>query len=134
MDRDASPRLQAIFRFIVARRWWSVALYALLFPVAIGQALRIETDNSIARLIVQSDPDFQDNQAFQRLFPEGEQVVLLAESADPFAPAALARTAEIEARLREVPRVQVFSALDLYHRAHPGGVETREEADEFRRF
>ncbi len=134
MDRGASPRLQAIFRFIVARRWWWVALYAILFPVAIGQALRIETDNSIARLIVESDHDFQDNQAFQRLFPEGEQVLLLAEAADPFAPAALAKTAEIETRLREVPRVQVFTALDLYRRTHPGGLETREGPDDFRRF
>ncbi|HYS77526.1 MAG TPA: hypothetical protein VEO94_01720, partial [Candidatus Dormibacteraeota bacterium] len=99
--------MQALFRFIVARRWWSVAVYALLFPVAIGQALRIETDNSIARLIVESDPDFQDNRAFQRLFPEGEQVVLLAEAPDPFAPGVLAKVTEIERRLREVPRVEV---------------------------
>ena len=134
MDRGASPRLQAIFRFIVVRRWWWVVLYAILFPVAIGQALRIETDNSIARLIVESDHDFQDNQAFQRLFPEGEQVVLLAEAADPFAPAALAKTAEIETRLREIPRVQVFTALDLYRRTHPGGLERREGPDDFRRF
>ena len=34
MDRGASPRLQAIFRFIVVRRWWWVVLYAILFPVA----------------------------------------------------------------------------------------------------
>jgi len=134
MDRSTSPRLQALFRFIVARRWWSVAVYALLFPVAIGQALRIETDNSIARLIVESDPDFQDNRAFQRLFPEGEQVVLLAEAPDPFAPGVLAKVTEIERRLREVPRVEVLSALDLYGRVHPGGPETREGADDFRRF
>ncbi len=135
MDRPVSPRLQALFRFVVARRWWTVALYALLFPAAIGQALRIETDNSIARLIVQSDPDFQANLAFQRLFPEGEQVVLLAEAPDPFDPGALARVEEIERRLREVPRVGVISALDIYRRVRPGAPpQDRNAADDFRRF
>jgi len=134
MDQRVSPRLQAIFRVVVARRWWSVAVYALLFPAAIGQALRIESDNSIARLIVQGDPDFRDNQAFQRLFPEGEQVVLLAEAPDPFAAGALAKVEEIERRLREIPRVSVISALDIYRRVRAGAPVRDGTADDFRRF
>ncbi len=134
MDGTGSPALRSIFRFIVARRLWFVALYALLFPLAIAQALRVETDNSIARLIVKSDPDYRNDRAFQRLFPEGEQVVLLVESPDPFAPAALARFEAIEARVGAVPRVGAFSALDLYDRTHPGARGTPARADEFRRF
>ena len=52
MDGTDSPALQAIFRVIVARRFWFVAFYALLLPVAVAQALRVESDNSIARLNV----------------------------------------------------------------------------------
>ncbi len=122
MDRPESPRLQSIFRVIVAGRWWLVGVYALLFPLAIGLALRVESDNSIARLVVESDPDYRDTAAFQALFPEGEHVVLLAEAPDPFAPETLAKVAELESRLARVRRVEPFSALTIYRRTHPGAV------------
>jgi len=134
MDGTDSPALQAIFRVIVARRFWIVAGYALLLPVAAAQALRVESDNSIARLIVQSDPDFRNNQEFQRLFPEAEQVVLLVEAPDPFAPAALSRLDDIERLIGAVPRVETFSALALYDRVHPGVRGSPVWADDFRRF
>src|SRR6185295_18452336 len=90
MDGTTSPALQALFRCIVARRFVIVACAALIVPVAVVRALRVESDPSIARLIVESDPDFRANREFQALFPEGEQVVLLLDAPDPFAPAALA--------------------------------------------
>jgi hypothetical protein len=120
MDRPESPRLQSIFRVIVARRWWLVAVYAVLLPLAVALAVRVESDNSIARLIVESDPDYRDTAAFQTLFPEGEHVVLLAEARDPFAPGVLQKVTELEARLGRLPRVEPFSALTLYRRTHPG--------------
>jgi predicted RND superfamily exporter protein len=110
-----------------------VALYALLFPLAIGQALQVPGDNSIERLVIQSDPDYRDNQEFQRLFPEREQVVLLAEAPDPFAPAVLARFEAIEKRLGALPHVHPYSALTLFGRVRPGAVASASPG-EFRRF
>src|SRR5207249_6951683 len=104
MSRPDSSGLETIFRGIVAWRWGLVAAYALLLPPGILLALRVETDNSISRLVVQTDSDFQDNQAFQKLFPEGEHALLLAEAPDPFAPAVLRQVAEIEERLKGVDR------------------------------
>ena len=134
MSRQDSPRLQALFRFVVARRWWFIVLYALLLPLGLYQALQVESDNSIARLIVESDPDFRNTQAFQRLFPEGEQVILLAEAPDPFAPGVTAKVREIERRLDRIRRVEAFSALTVYDRARPGPEGAPADAGDFRRF
>ncbi len=134
MNHQDSPRLQALFRFIVAKRWWFLALYALLLPIGIHQALKVESDNSINRLIVESDPDFRNTRAFQRLFPEGEQVILLAEAPDPFAPEVTARVGEIERRLNGIRRVEGFSALTIYARARPGGGGAPDDPEEFRGF
>lgn len=134
MNVTESPALARVLRFIVAHRRVVVALYALLVPLAIVLATRIESDTSIDRLIVQGDPDFRDQQEFRRIFPEREQVVLLAEAPDLFAPAVLARAAEIERRLNEVARVRAFSAVTLFDRTHPGQVDAAGRAEEFRRF
>jgi len=134
MDPQDYPRLKALFRRIIAWRWGFIALYALLFPVGIALALRVPADNSIARLIVESDRDFQETRAFQRLFPEGEQVILLAEAPDPFAPSVLARVAEMERRLGTLQRVTAFSALTLYARVRPGDAGSPSQPEAFRRF
>jgi len=134
MSRSEPTRLLSLFRRIVAWRWRFVAAYALLFPFALALALQVESDNRIARLIVQSDADFLANESFQKLFPEGEHVVLLAEAEDPFDPAVLERFSEIEARLSSVPKVESFSALALYRRARPSGRTIRKEAGEFKSF
>ena len=134
MNRSESPALLRVLRFIVAHRRAVVAIYALLVPLAILMATRIESDSSIDRLIVQSDPDFRDQLEFRRIFPEREQVVLLAEAPDIFAPAVLAQVAAIERRLNEVPRVRAFSAVTLFDRSHPGQGGAAGRGDEFRRF
>jgi len=133
MNGTESPALIRLFRAVVARRVWFVVLYALLVPLAIRQALEVPGDNSIERLVVQSDPDYRDNRQFQRLFPEREQVILLAEAPDPFAPAVLARFEAIEARLAAVPRVHPYSALTLFGRVRPGA-QASASPGEFRRF
>src|SRR5262245_14397691 len=133
MNGTESPALVRLFRVVVARRLWFVALYALLVPVAIRQALDVPGDNSIDRLVVESDADYRDNQEFQRLFPEREQVILLAEAPDPFEPVVLARVEAIEKALAAIPRVRPFSALALYGRVRPGA-RASAQPEEFRRF
>jgi hypothetical protein len=134
MSPAGSKPLLSLFRFVVARRFFFLAAYAVLVPIAVAQATRIESDSSIDRLIVESDPDYRHNREFQRLFPEGERVILLVEAPDPFAPGALRRTAEIESRLREVPRVRPFSLLSLFDRVRGGAGGALDSPEEFRRF
>jgi predicted RND superfamily exporter protein len=134
MNVSGSPALARVLRFIVAHRRVVVGIYALLVPLAIVLATRIDSDSSIDRLIVQGDADFRDQQEFRRIFPEREQVVLLAEAPDLFAPAVLARVAEIERRLNDVAGVRAFSAVTLFERTHPGQQDAAGRAEEFRRF
>ena len=58
MTENTSGRLAAAFRFIIAKRWWVVALYALLLVPSVYFAVQVPQDNSLDRLIVQSDPDY----------------------------------------------------------------------------
>jgi predicted RND superfamily exporter protein len=102
-------------------------------PLAALAAARIPSDSSIDRLIVRSDPDFRAQEEFRRIFPEREQVILLARAPDPFAPAVLERVAAIEAALRAVPGLSPFSALTLFEQARPGAPAAA-RADEFRAF
>jgi predicted RND superfamily exporter protein len=127
-------RLARFFRFIVARRWWVVAIYAALLGPSIWFALKVDQDNSIDRLIVETDPDSLASKAFEKVFGHGEYVVLLAEAPDPFAPAVLQKIDAIEAKLRAIPKVDANSVLDVFRRAKAGFHGTPEEAEAFRTF
>jgi predicted RND superfamily exporter protein len=117
MIGSVSPRLLAFFRAVVARRVAVVTVCAVLVPAAAVLASRIESDASLDRLVVRTDPDYRAQQQFRKLFPEKEQVLLLAEAPDPFAGGVIEKVRDIETRLRSVPRLTVYSALDLFERA-----------------
>ena len=92
-----------------------LALFALLLAPAAVLALRVESDNSVDRLIVEDDADAKETRAFQALFPEGDYVVLLAEADDPYAPAVLSRVEEIERALTALgPSVRPLSAIAVW--------------------
>ncbi|HSB21187.1 MAG TPA: MMPL family transporter [Anaeromyxobacteraceae bacterium] len=131
----ARPRLEEAFRRVVALRVPVVILYALLLPASIWLALRIPSEGTIDRLIVPSDPDYVATREFQRIFPEGQLVMLLLEAEDPWRPGVLEEAGAIAAELRRIPRVSVFSALEVYRRARPGFRPADPgEAEAFRRF
>jgi len=134
MKSPESPRLQAIARVIVARRWWIFAAYLAILPAGIHAAAGVASDNSIASLIVESDPDYRDTRAFQRIFPEGEPVVLMVSAPDPFDPGVITKAADLESLLAGVPGVTPFSALTLYDQIKPGTAATPAGAEAFRRF
>jgi predicted RND superfamily exporter protein len=114
------PRLESLFRRVVALRWPILAGYALLLPLAALLAARIPSEGTIDRLIVESDPDFVATRAFQKVFPEGQVVMLLFEADDPWRPEVLAEVQAAEAALRAVPGTTIYSALDVLSRARPG--------------
>jgi predicted RND superfamily exporter protein len=130
----ARPRLEAFFRRVVALRLPILAAYALLVPAAAWLATRIPSEGAIDRLIVASDPDFVATRAFQKVFPEGQIVVVLLEADDPWRPEVLAEVAGMERALAAIPGVTAVSAQDVFRRARPGFAPTPEGAEAFRAF
>lgn len=117
---QANDRATRVLARIVRWRGAVLALYALLVPLAAVVAARIPAEGAIDRLIVPSDPDYAATRAFQRIFPETQQVLLLFESDDPWSRQAVARVDAAEGALRAVPHVAGFSLLDVLRRARPG--------------
>ena len=113
------PRLENLFRRVVAARIWIVLAYAALLPVAAWVALGIPHDDAIDRMIVADDPDVVATRAFERVFPEKPTVLLVAESPDPLAPAALAALRRLESALAATPGVHPVSPLSIFARLHP---------------
>ena len=134
LQNSASPFLLRLFRFIVAKRWWVVGFYALLLGPAVYFALQVEQDNSLDRLIVQSDPDYIANREFSQVFGGGDYVLLLAEARDPFAPEVLARLDAAERAIEKLPHVGLQSALSTFRRVKGGFQATPEQAAAFRAF
>jgi predicted RND superfamily exporter protein len=133
MGRDGG-RVERFIASVVARRAWVLAAYAVLVPAAVFLATRVPSRSAIDQLVVESDPDFRATRAFQRVFPEADHALLLVESPDPFAPAALAATAALEDRLRTVPGVAPYSPLGIWRDTHAGRVPASSDVDAVRRF
>ena len=134
MNEQQPSWLWSTFRLIVRARVFVVALYAILLVPSVYFALKVPQDNSIDRLIVQSDPDYEAARAFEKVFGAAEYVILLCEANDPFAPDVLRRIDEMEQALGKVPRIEANSALSVYRRAKAGFSATPEQAAAFKQF
>ncbi len=133
-DSDKGTALPAFFRFIIAKRWWIVAIYALVLGPSIYYALKVDQDNSLDRLIVQSDPDYVATREFGKVFTQGEFALIFAEADDPFALPVLKRFDELERALNKLPRVNANSALSIYRRSRAGITIDATHAAAFRAF
>lgn len=114
---DDQTGLQKLFSTIIERRALVVAFWLLLVPGAAWLALQIPSEGAIDKLVVEQDPDVVLTREFQKVFPEGRQVVLLFEPAgDPFALEALKELAAVEDALTKLDGVYPFSALGIHRR------------------
>jgi uncharacterized protein len=129
-----SPRLLQLFLRVLRARHWIVAVFALLTLAGIYGALRIPTDSSIDRLIVAGDPVAQATREFERVFPEGEQALIVLEAPDPLSPAALQGVDQLERQLDQIPKVAAHSLLTLYFRSSPPATIGPNEAAKLRAF
>jgi len=126
--------LDRFFRFIIAKRWWVVAVYAVLLVPSVFYAIKVKQDNSLDRLIVETDPDAINARAFAKVFGQGEYVILIAEADDPFKPEVLKAVDELEQKIQKVPRVESNSALTVFRRAKAGFDASPEQAEAFKKF
>src|SRR5580658_8307485 len=129
-----SPRLLQLFLRILRARLVIVAVFALLTLAGIYGALRIPTDSSINRLIVGSDPVAQATREFERVFPEGENALIVLESPDPLSPGALQGADQLEGELDQIPKVAAHSLLTLYFRSRPPAAIGANDAAKLRAF
>ncbi len=131
---DPAPLLERIFRRVVARRGVITAIFGLLLPLGIYGAIIVPHDDSIDRLVVESDADFVATRSFQKVFPEAQIAILLFEAQDPYAPEALKEFQALEERLGKLGNVRPNSALSVWRRTHPTFSGTPEEAAAFKKF
>jgi hypothetical protein len=133
-DEGAGDGLTRAFAWVVARRVWIVALYALLLGPAAWLAAQVQQDNSTDRLILPSDPAYVALREFEKTFGGGEFALLFVDAEDPFDPAVVERADRLERALAGVPGLEVNSLLSVYRRARAGFEPTAEQVAGLRAF
>ncbi|MFN8625030.1 MAG: MMPL family transporter [Candidatus Binatia bacterium] len=134
MTAGARHPLSRFFQCIVAWRRYVIASYALLLVPSVYFAIQVHQDNSIDRLIVETDPDYLATRDFERVFGAGEFAILLAEADDPLALPVVARVDRLERALGAIPQVTANSALSVFRRARAGFEPTAANVETFRQF
>jgi predicted RND superfamily exporter protein len=134
MSVPASPRLVQIFLRVLQLRGWIAGAFLVLAVAGVYGAVRVPDDPSIERLVVAGDPVARATLDFDRLFPEGEQALLMLEAPDPLSLAALRAADRLEHELAKIPHVEPHSLVDLYRRAAPAGEISPTEAAHLRAF
>ena len=122
-----SPKFKHFFLGVLRARQIIVGVFLLLTAAGIYGALHIPSDTAIERLIVAGDPTAQATLAFERVYPESEQALILLEAPDPLSPAALQGAAQLERSLDKIAQVEAHSLLTLFFRS--GIPETLSAAD-----
>jgi uncharacterized protein len=134
MRVPAAPKVVQIFLQVLRARRWIVAAFLLLTAAGIYGTLQVPSDPSIERLVVANDPVALATRAFDRIFPEGEQALLMLETADPLSLPALRAADRLEHELARIPQVEAHSFLDIYRHAVATGDLSQLDAGRVRAF
>src|ERR1700730_8308726 len=133
----ASPKDSKVFQFflrVLHMRGWIVGAFLILTVAGIYGATLIPNDPAIDRLVVAGDPVARATMDFDRVFPEGEQALIMLEGPDPLSPAALRTADQLERQLAKIPGVKPHSLLDFFRRAAPTKQISAGEAEGLRPF
>src|SRR5580658_1550395 len=134
MSVPASAKVVQYFVSILRARSWIAGLFLVLTVAGIYGALQVPDDPAIERLIVAGDPVARATSDFDRLFPEGDQALIMLEAPDPLGLEALRAADRLERELAKIPQVEAHSLLDLYRRGAPAGEISAAEAGRLRTF
>ena len=129
-----SPSLLEIFRRVLRLRLVIAGFFLVLTVAGIYGASRIPADPAIDRLIVPGDPTAQATDQFEKVFPEGEQALIMLEAPDPWTPAVMQRASELELELGKIPRVEAQSVMTLFFRGNRPAVIGADDAARLRAF
>lgn len=117
MSVPASPKVIQLFHLVLRARAWTVAIFLVLAAAGIYGALKVPDDPAIDRLVVAGDPLARATLDFERLFPEGDQALIMLEAPDPLSLASLRAADRLESELGRIPHVEAHSLLSLYRHA-----------------
>jgi uncharacterized protein len=134
MSAPASPGTLRIFMRILELRRFIAGAFLLLALAGAYGALRVPDDLAIEHLVVPGDPIARATRDFERVFPTGEQALLVLEAPDPLSPGALGAADALESGLARIPGVKPHSLLTLYRVAIPGAGRGTVQADRVRSF
>ena len=76
----------------------------------------------------------QATREFERVYPEGEEALIVLEAPDPLSPALLQGVDQLERELDEIPKVAAHSLLTLYFRSSPPATISATDAAKLRTF
>src|SRR6202051_287583 len=134
MNLPVSPKLLKIFLRVLQARYWIVGAFLILAGARIYGAPRIPTDSAIDNLVVAGDPVAQATLDFERVFPEGDQALILLEAPDPLGLSTLQNADRLERELDKIPHVEAHSLLTLYHRTASDQAISPQDAERIRTF
>ncbi|HEY6483505.1 MAG TPA: MMPL family transporter [Steroidobacteraceae bacterium] len=122
------------FLRILRLRYWIASAFLILAVAGIYGATRIPNDPAIERLIIAGDPTARATENFEKVFPEGDQALLMLEAPDPLSLTVLQQTDRLEHSLNQIPHVQAHSLIALFRQGNASGEITAEEAARLRTF
>src|SRR5262249_28748877 len=111
-----------------------VAAFVVLTLAGIYGTTRIPNDPAIDRLVVSGDSVAQATAEFDRLFPEGDQALIMLEGPDPLSSEALRAAAQLERQLANIDGVKPHSLVDFFRRSDPKAPLSAAEAPRLRTF
>jgi predicted RND superfamily exporter protein len=126
--------MHQIFLGVLRARLWIVGAFVLLTAAGIYGALRLPTDSAIDRLIVPDDPVARATAEFERVFPEGDQALLMLEAPDPLSPDTLRAADHLERELSKIAHVEPHSLLTLFSHGTQTGEIIDSQAQQLRKF
>jgi predicted RND superfamily exporter protein len=126
--------MHQIFLSVLRARLWIVGAFLILTVAGIYGATRIPTDSAIDRLIVPDDPVARATLEFERVYPEGDQALLMLEAPDPLSPDILRAADHLEQQLAKIPHVEAHTLLTLYRHGTGNGEITDSQAAQIRKF
>lgn len=118
MSVPVSPQMVQFFIRVIRARLWIVGIFLVLTAAGIYGALQVPDDPAIDRLVVAGDPVARATLDFDKLFPEGDQALVMLEAPDPLSLPALRAAERVESELDRIPHVQAHSLITLYRRAN----------------
>src|SRR5882757_3657740 len=121
MSVPASPKVVQLFLHVLRARGWIAGAFLILAAAGIYGAVQVPNDPAIERLVIAGDPVALATSQFDRLFPEGEQALIMLEAPDPLSADVLRAADALERGLAKIPHVEAHSLVDLYRHGNSKG-------------
>ena len=134
MSVPVSPKMVQFFSRVIRARIWIVAGFLIATAAGIYGALHVPDDPAIDRLVVAGDPIARATVDFDRLYPEGDQALIMLEARDPLSLPALQAAQKVEGELGRIAHVEAHSLLALYRRTNSSRAIDQAEAARLRAF